>query len=101
GRKADDGLATRGTRRTTDETSLRGHSAIELAFELIDADLACQIDGEGLRNRNHARLAGDLLGIANLFYGQELKARVFVDEIGKPARFTAGTGEDTNADTGF
>src|SRR5215831_2543110 len=32
GRKADDGLATRGTRRTTDETRLRGHSAVELAF---------------------------------------------------------------------
>src|SRR5262245_4080128 len=66
GRKADDGLATGGTRRTTDETRLRGHSAVELAFELVDADLACQIDREGLRDRNHARLAGDLLGMAHL-----------------------------------
>src|SRR6516164_3370507 len=48
GRKADDGLATRGTRRTADETSLGGHSAVELAFELVDADLACQIDRKGL-----------------------------------------------------
>src|SRR5262245_4905334 len=70
GRKADDGLATGGARRTTDETRLRGHSAVELPFELVHADLAGQIDREGLRNRNHARLAGDLLGIAHLFYGE-------------------------------
>ena len=62
GRKADDGLAARGSRRAPDEAYLRGYAAIELAFELVHADLARQIDCEGLCDRDHARLAGDLFG---------------------------------------
>src|SRR5215467_9438436 len=101
GRKADDGLATRGMRRTTDETRLRGHSAIELAFELVDADLACQIDGKGLRDRNHARLAGHLLGMAHLIDGKEMEPRIIVDKVVEPARSQAVAGDDTIAITRF
>src|SRR5215471_18049053 len=101
GTKADDGLATGGTRRTTDETRLRGHSAVELAFELIDADLACQIDRKGLGDRNHARLAGDLLGMAHLIDWKEMEAGIIVDEIVQPARSQAVTSDDTIAITRF
>src|SRR5262249_56930921 len=63
GRKADDGLATGGMSSTTNETNLGGHSAVELAFELVDADLACQIDRKGLGDRNHPPLAGHRLRV--------------------------------------
>src|SRR5262249_8571631 len=101
GRKADDGLPARGTRRTTDETRLRGHSAVELAFELVDADLACQIDGKGLCDRNHARLAGHLLGMAHLIDGKEMEPRIIVDKVVEPARSQAVAGDDTIAITRF
>src|SRR5262249_20886668 len=101
GRKADDGLATGGTRRTTDETRLRGHAAVELAFELIDADLACQIDRKGLRDRNHARLAGDLLGMAHLVYLEQLNARVIVHKVVEPSRSPAVACDGTIAITRF
>src|SRR6516165_443671 len=76
GRKADDGLATAGMSCPADETNLGGHSAVELAFELVDADLACQIDRKGLGDRNHARLAGDLLGMAHLIDWKDMEAGV-------------------------
>src|SRR5215468_5076378 len=101
GRKADDGLATRGTRRTADETNLGGHSAVELAFELVDADLACQIDRKGLGDRNHARLAGDLLGMAHLIDWKEMEAGIIVDEVVQPARSHAIAGDNTIAITRF
>src|SRR5262249_36124266 len=101
GRKADDGLATGGTRRTTDETRLRGHSAVEVPFELMAADLAGQIDRKGLRDRNHARLAGDLLGMAHLIDGKEMEPRIIVDKVVEPARSQAVAGDDTIAITRF
>src|SRR5262245_59154320 len=101
GRKADDGLATRGTRRTTDETRLGGHTTVELAFELVDADLAGQIDRKSLCDRNHAGLAGHLLGMANLIYGKEMEPRIIVDKVVEPARSQAVAGDDTVAITRF
>src|SRR5262245_48103220 len=88
-------------RRTTDETNLGGHSAVELAFELVDADLACQIDRKGLGDRNHARLAGELLGMAHLIDWKEMEAGIIVDEVVQPARSQAVTGDDTIAITRF
>src|SRR5262249_47653431 len=101
GRKADDGLATGGMSCPADETNLGGHSAVELAFELVDADLACQIDRKGLGDRNHARLAGDLLGMAHLIDWKEIEAGIIVDEIVKPAGSPAVTSDDTIAITRF
>src|SRR5215467_12152176 len=101
GRKADDRLATAGTRRTTDETRLCGHSAVELAFELVDADLACQIDRKGLGDRNHARLVGDLLGMAHLIYWEQLNTRVIVHKVVEPSRSHAIAGDNTIAITRF
>src|SRR5215475_10876219 len=101
GRKADDGLATGGMSCPADETNLSGHSAVELAFELVDADLACQIDRKGLRDRNHARLAGDLLGMAHLIYWEQLNARVIVHKVVEPSRSQAVAGDDTIAITRF
>src|SRR5215831_11766649 len=101
GRKADDGLATGGMSCPADETNLGGYSAVELASELIDADLACQIDRKGLGDRNHARLAGDLLGTAHLIDWKEMEAGIIVDEIVQPARSQAVTSDDTIAITRF
>src|SRR5262245_6293046 len=101
GTNADDGLATGGARRTTDETRLRGHSAVELAFELVDADLARQIDRKGLCDRNHARLAGHLLGMAHLIDGKEMEPRIIVDKVVEPARSQAVAGDDPIAITRF
>src|SRR6516162_5782340 len=97
GRKADDGLTTAGMSCPADETNLGGHSAVELAFKLVDADLACQIDRKGLGDRNHARLAGDLLGMAHLIYWEQMEAGIIVDESVQPARSQAVTGDDTIA----
>src|SRR5215475_4247794 len=101
GRKADDGLATGGTRRTTDEARLRGHSAVEFAFELVDADLAREIDRKGLGDRNHVRLAGDLLGMAHLIYWEQLNTRVIIYKVVEPSRSHAIAGDNTIAVTGL
>src|SRR5262245_56034652 len=95
GRKADNGLATGGMSCPADETNLGGHSAVELAFELVDADLACQIDRKGLGDRNHARLAGDLLGMAHLINWKEMEAGHIVDEIVQTEGSQAVTDSDT------
>src|SRR6516165_6323082 len=101
GRKADDGLATLGMSCPTDEANLGGHSAVELAFELVDADLACQIDRKCLGDRNHARLAGDLLGMAHLIYWEQLNTRVIVHKVVEPSRPHAIAGNNTIAITRF
>ena len=49
--------------------------AVELAFELVDADLAGQVHGEGLSDRDHARIGGDRHGIADLVDRQERETR--------------------------
>src|SRR5262245_39936040 len=97
GRKADDGLAARGSRRATDETRLRRHPAVEFSFELVDADLARQVDCKGLGDRYHALLTGDLLRVAHLIDRQELKARIVVDQVVEPPRPQAVAGNDTIA----
>src|SRR5215813_15052235 len=97
GRKADDGLTTAGMSCPADETNLGGHSAVELAFELVDADLACQIDRKGLGDRNHARLAGDLLGMAHLIDWEQLNTRVIVNEVVEPSRSHAIARDNTIA----
>src|SRR5215467_9585823 len=99
GRKADDGLATGGTRRTTNETRLRGHSAVEFALELVDADLAREIDRKGLGDRNNVRLAGDLLGMAHLIYWKQLNTRVIVYKVVEPSGSHAIAGDNTIAIT--
>src|SRR5262245_9688501 len=99
GRKADDGLATGGMSCPTDETNLGGHPAVELAFELVDADLACQIDRKGLGDRNHARLTGDLLGMAHLIDWKEMDAGIIVDEVVQPARSQGVTVDTTTTIT--
>jgi hypothetical protein len=86
GRKADNGLAAGGSRRATDEAHLGGYAAVELAFELVDADLARQVNGEGLGDRDHARLAGDLLGIAHLIDRQEQETWIVIYEVVEPPR---------------
>src|SRR5215831_10591123 len=101
GRKADDGLATGGMSCPADEADLGGHSAVELAFELVDADLACQIDRKGLGDRNHARLAGDFLGMAHLIYWEQLNAPVIVHKVVEPSRSHAIAGDNTIAITRF
>src|SRR5262249_53789518 len=101
GRKADDGLATGGMSCPAAETNLGGHSAVELAFELVDADLACQIDRKGLGDRNHARLAGDLLGMAHLIHWKEMEAGITVVELVQPPRAQAVPGDNTIAITRF
>src|SRR5262249_51764950 len=101
GRKADDGLATVGMSCPPGETSLRGHSPAELAFELVDADLASEIDRKGLGDRNHARLAGDLLGMAHLIYWEQLNSRVIVHKVVEPSRSHAIAGDNTIAITRF
>src|SRR5262245_53377172 len=101
GRKADDGLAAPGSRRATDETRLRRHPAVEFSFKLVDADLARQVDCEGLGDRYHARLTGDLFRIAHLIDRQELKARIVVYQVVEPPRPQAVAGDDTIAMTGF
>src|SRR5262245_18210769 len=101
GRKADDGLATGGMSCPADETNLGGHSAVELAFELVDAHLACQVDRKGLGDRNHARLAGDLLGMAHLIYWKQLNTRIIVHKVVEPTRSHAIAGDNTIAITRF
>src|SRR5215831_593315 len=101
GRKADDGLATGRMSCPADETNLGGHSAVELAFELVDADLAGQIDRKRLCDRNHARLAGHLLGMAHLIDGKEMEAQIIINEVVEPARSQAVAGDDTIPITRF
>src|SRR5262245_16027523 len=96
-RKADDGLAARGPRCTTEETHLRRHPAVEFSFKLVDADLARQVDCEGLGDRYHARLTGNLSRMAHLIDRQEFKARIVVYEVIKPPRPKAIAGDDTIA----
>src|SRR5262249_5159167 len=101
GRKAEDGRATGGMSCPAEETNPGGHSALEQRFELIDADLACQIDRKGLGDRNHARLAGDLLGMAHLIYWEQLNTRVIVHKVVEPSRPHAIAGDNTIAITRF
>jgi hypothetical protein len=88
-------------RRTTHETHLRGHSAVEFAFKLVDADLAGQVYCKGLGDRNHARLARHLFGMAHLIYWEQLNTRVIVHEVVEPSRSHAITGDNTIAITRF
>ena len=94
GRQADDRLAAGGSRRAPDEGRLCGYAAIELTFELVDADLARQVDREGLGDRYHARIGGDLLRIADLIDRQEQKMGIVVDEVVEPPRAQAIAGDD-------
>src|SRR5262249_20109717 len=97
GRQAEYVLATWGLSCPADETNLGGHSAVELAFELVDAHLACQVDRKGLGDRNHARLAGDLLGMAHLIYWEQLNTRVIVNKVVEPSRSNAIARDNTIA----
>src|SRR5262245_21861370 len=97
GGEADNGLAAGGSRRAADEADLRGYTAVELAFELVDADLARQVDREGLGDRDHVGLPSDLLGIAYLIDRQEHETRIVTHEVVEPPRPQTVAGDDTTA----
>src|SRR5262249_12929604 len=79
--KADDGLAAFGLGSSAHEGMLGREPAIELALELIDADLTGQIHGKGLGDRDHAIVGRHGAGIAHLFDGLEIKERIVMHEI--------------------
>src|SRR5215472_1757782 len=95
------GLILEAPSSVVEERQMMGLPPGERAFELVDADLACQIDGKGLCDRNHARLAGHLLGMAHLIDGKEMEPRIIVDKVVEPARSQAVAGDDTVAITRF
>src|SRR5262249_27785821 len=76
-----------------------GPSAVEFALELVDADLAREIDRKSLGDRNHVRLAGDLLGMAHLIYWKQLNTRVIVYKVVEPSGSHAIAGDNTIAIT--
>ena len=65
---------------------LGGHAAIELAVELVGADLARQIDDEGLRERRHFVVLRHHRRIGHIFDWPELEQRIVVEKIVEPAR---------------
>src|SRR5262249_19203767 len=85
GQKADNGLAILRPRRAAEEPHLCRHPAVEFTFKLVDTDLARQVDCEGLGDRDHARLLGDLPRMTHLIDRQEFKTWIVIDEVRKPA----------------
>src|SRR5262249_47931652 len=73
--------------------------AVEFTFKLVDTDLARQIDCEGLGDRDHARLVGDLPRMTHLIDRQEFKTWIVVYEVIKPTGSKAVAGDDTVAMT--
>src|SRR5262245_6077253 len=99
GRKADNGLAALRPRRATDKPDLRRQPTVEFAFKLVDTDLARQVNGEGLGDRNHARLVGDLPWMTHLIDRQEFEKWIVVYEVIKPTGPKAIASDDTVAMT--
>ena len=93
-READDRLAALGARRAAQELALRGDAAVELAPELVDADLAGQVDRERLRDRHHPVLRGDRHRMADDVDRLEREQRVAVDEVVQPPAADREAGDD-------
>jgi hypothetical protein len=61
-------------------------SAVEPSVEALGADLAANVDAEGLRDRDHALLRGDQGRIADVVNRVKREAWVVVDEVIEPPR---------------
>src|SRR5262249_14594655 len=99
GRKAHNGLAALRPRRAAHEPDLGRHPAVEFAFKLVDTDLARQVNCEGLGDRDHARLVGDLPRMTHLIDRRECETRFLAYEVRKPPGPKAVAGDDTVAMT--
>ena len=82
--QANDRLALARSSGAAVKVGLSGDPAIELAAELIGADLARQIDDEGLGQRRHFIVARHNFGISDVLDRPKLKQRVIVQVFIEP-----------------
>ena len=93
-RQADDRLAALGSGRAPYEIGLGRYPAVELTLELIGANLAREIDGEGLCHRDHLVIRCDRLELADTLDGLKFESRVVIDKVVEPFRSHAVAGYD-------
>src|SRR5262249_54883731 len=99
GKKTHNGFAILRPRCSANDPDLCRPPAVEFTFKLVDTDLARQVDCEGLGDRDHARLVGDLPWMTHLIDRQEFKTWIVVYEVIKPTGSKAVAGDDTVAMT--
>ena len=92
--QANDRLALARCGGAAVKVGLSGDAAIELAAELVGADLARQIDDEGLGQRRHFIVLCHHLGIGDVLDRPKLKQRVIVQVFIEPARTDTEAGDD-------
>ena len=92
--QANDRLALARSSGAAVKVGQSGDAAIELAAELVGADLARQIDDEGLGQRRHFIVLCHHLGIGDVLDRPKLKQRVIVQVFIEPARTDTEAGDD-------
>jgi hypothetical protein len=89
-----DGLALFRSRGAAMEIGLGRDAAIELAVKLVGADLAGQINDEGLGQRRHLVIARHDFRIGDVLDRPELEQRIVVQKIVEPAGADAEARDD-------
>jgi hypothetical protein len=92
--QANNRLALAGSGGAAVEIWLRGDAAIELAVELVGADLSGEIDDQSLGQRGHAIVLRHHFRIGHVFDRHELEQRIVMDEFVEPARANAEARDD-------
>src|SRR6476646_9433896 len=92
--QAHDGLALARSSGAAVKVGQSGDAAIELAAELVGADLARQIDDEGLGQRRHFVVPGHRFRIGDVLDRPKLKQWVIVQVFIVPARTDTEAGDD-------